>query len=961
MTDLSGKPPRRVKRYSNPALAGGKGLYAPARGIELAGDFYLGGERVPASALDPLSADEINDALALLHGDDLAALEDFVLRPAPTKDVFPREPRKGGWRKHDIARQVNKGPSDPTRTPLSLGEDTASWQDEPLPNAIETVREGGRMRRRAVSGQPLTRSPLTPTEGRANVFSAGDFMPDEEAMTMSPLQAQSMIDLFNESVPVAELVSGAKLGRAQRGWYRRAAFAIWQMFGEDSRRFAALLAATSPQKSVVANLNNALHIWAEYCDARQKLGRELSATETRAWAEQTMKKLGGRPKEQGSQRPYLMANEIKNVVRAIVKGEPGTHGHLSGPKVGSFGPNLTYDPNNPWFGVWHVTNDTWQALFSGVSQKRLQGAGREDEFGPLNVAGGAYSALSVKVRMATRLLNQQLQEGEHRWTPREVQETVWSLVRALAYQLGRDRHALGQQLKKGQIDPRSAARQARDPAQALRSLTHETVSNNADFVPLLLDNETLTALVRDRLGLGADLDKVRATHEGEQELNPPPSGPVLAGVTDPTELVIAGRVARRSGVGTGKFMTATAQYRKAPRRARRYAYPRDYPAYWRRPFRRNQLTTWEERFLTNLAEHRDPDVREMATQVLAGNTDALLMLYDALLDAGEPTHSDTLARLADLGSYAAGNMSAISDVETIRRRKGLPTPRDVSIAAQHAHIDQEKEFEATQLESSRPQFESEDHAARWAQMLDFMASPRKGSYHKPPRRVRRYADEALIGASSNTEKEMSFDEAFKRVSSGDQAGFKQMASDMAAKVGLKARVDAAVGDWEDGAEHSVLTQIPDAVDMDTLRYVGAWQGLAGNQRSVLIFRPEQGGLDSVYTIQVPETDASKVRAQLSQFGVPYRTIVPDKKGTRVVVYDQKRSLRQNVSNFAQLYHAPVRETLGSGEYVGGSTRAAARAAYRKVIAEFEARQGRGRPLPPGQAAEHDRGRRAKTA
>lgn len=220
----------------------------------------------------------------------------------------------------------------------------------------------------------------------------------------------------------------------------------------------------------------------------------------------------------------------------------------------------------------------------------------------------------------------------------------------------------------------------------------------------------------------------------------------------------------------------------------------------------------------------------------------------------------------------------------------------------------------------------------------------------------------MIGASSNTEENLSFDEAFARVQSGDQKVFKEIADQMTRKMGLRGTSYSAVGDWEDGAEQSILTQIPDQVDMDTLRYVGAWQGLTGNQRAVLVFRPDHGGLDSVYQIQVPETDVAKVRAQLSRHGVQHRTLVPGRQGTKVVIYDQKRALRDNVTQFAQAYNAPVRESVGSGDYVGGSSRSAARAAYRKIIAEYEAKTGR-QPTQAGgqvhaqQAGQSGRGRR----
>src|SRR5262249_35816789 len=140
------------------------------------------------------------------------------------------------------------------------------------------------------------------------------------------------------------------------------------------------------------------------------------------------------------------------------------------------------------------------------------------------------------------------------------------------------------------------------------------------------------------------------------------------------------------------------------------------------------------------------------------------------------------------------------------------------------------------------------------------------------------APTAQVASSSNTDQGLNFEQAFQLSQSGDAKAFRQQADRVTQQMGLQARSYSAIGDWEDGAEHSVLSEIPHEVDEPTLRYVPAWHGLLGNQRAVLTFLPRNGGPDSVYEIHVPDTDAAKVRARLSQAGVPFRTIVPGKEG-----------------------------------------------------------------------------------
>lgn len=332
------------------------------------------------------------------------------------------------------------------------------------------------------------------------------------------------------------------------------------------------------------------------------------------------------------------------------------------------------------------------------------------------------------------------------------------------------------------------------------------------------------------------------------------------------------------------------------------------------------------------ARHVPSEVRPIVETLMRawveGDKTALLPLGDLLKEHGQADWFDP----SSLGNVAHGQF--VRDLET-----GLVGEEGQGYLTHRARA-----------KVPAPPLDTDTVEGNAAVIGDYI---RHGEQYGPPRqnyrrKPRRYA--------SQTEQNLSFEEAFARTQSADQQLYHDYGDQMLRGVGLEGKTYSAVGDWDDGAESSVVTEIPGAADLDALRYVAAWQGLAGNQRSVLVFAPAHGGTDSLYQVQVPETDVKKVRDMLSRAGVPYRSLIPGAGGTRVVVYDQGRALRDNIARFAQVYNAPIREAVGRGDYVGGGSRSDARAAYREEIARFESARGRreGDSLRQGQARQSDR-------
>lgn len=195
--------------------------------------------------------------------------------------------------------------------------------------------------------------------------------------------------------------------------------------------------------------------------------------------------------------------------------------------------------------------------------------------------------------------------------------------------------------------------------------------------------------------------------------------------------------------------------------------------------------------------------------------------------------------------------------------------------------------------------------------------------------------ENLLAFSPNVD-DLSFEDALARTRSGNQKAFKKIISHIGEQIGVKPQTHDAVGDWSDGAENSLLQYFKEPLSPDTLDYIGAWYGLLANQKSVLRFTPQHGGLDSVYEIEIPNSDLGQIRKSLDKAGIAFRTLIPSKKGTKIVLYDEKRENRDAVAAWAGAHNATVRESIGQGRYIGGSTRTAARREYRKIITGYEA-------------------------
>jgi len=311
------------------------------------------------------------------------------------------------------------------------------------------------------------------------------YLTEEERAGLKAKAAEKLLSIFTRLPDAEEMAAVAVAGRAKRGWYRRSAEAIVEVFGAaDGTRFAALLAALSPQTSVESNAINALRVWTAWDAAGRPTDRKAIV------------RIMGESVQGGKGVGSVLNAWINNSVSALTTGDLAEL-TLSGPKVNSFWLNLIGELDE-------VTNDTWMANYALMHQSLFKGKG-----GPDNGKGAGYLAMNALVRRAAEIATERTGDV---WTPAEIQETVWAWTKRLTE--GTPPGASAQELL------------------AAGGLTHEDLANSADFA--LLFTRGVFRRVLEEAGYGRELEALDAQERRER----------LAGADAPT-----GSVANAEGTG----------------------------------------------------------------------------------------------------------------------------------------------------------------------------------------------------------------------------------------------------------------------------------------------------------------------------------------------------------------------------------------------------------------------------
>lgn len=268
---------------------------------------------------------------------------------------------------------------------------------------------------------------------------------DEEKGRIKKRTAARLVEIFESMPDPKEMAAVALSGRAKRGWYARSAKALVDIFGvEDAPRFAALLAALSPQTSVESNAINAIRMWTAWSAASRPQNRPKIMA------------LLGASVQGGKGEDSVLPAWVDNTMRALTATD-ATQIRLSGPKVNSFMANLQGVTNE-------VTNDAWIANYANIDQALLKSSYVKIAGDKIGDKGVGYLAMSATVRAAAETATRLTGET---WTPAEVQETVWSWAKAL-------------------YENADAAGENRNAEQILKAggLTSEQISAIPDFASL---------------------------------------------------------------------------------------------------------------------------------------------------------------------------------------------------------------------------------------------------------------------------------------------------------------------------------------------------------------------------------------------------------------------------------------------------------------------------------------------
>ena len=269
--------------------------------------------------------------------------------------------------------------------------------------------------------------------------------------------AQKLVNLFGELPRDIDFADTALAGEAKRGWYNRATLALREIFGEtDAPRFAALVAALSPQTSVQINLENAALAWVAWNEA----GRPEGADEINQVLNQSV----------GKGNPNSVLNAWRNNAVRALSTPDAMEIMLSGPKVNSFMHNLLGN-------MQEVTNDAWMAAFALMEQTIFSGSMTKS--GPGKRPG--YLAFTAKIRRAADKLG---------WTPAEVQETIWSWVKT-AYELS------------------DAAGETRSVEELLQAgeITDERIANTPSFADLFVGQASIREIL-EAAGYGEQIQAI---------------------------------------------------------------------------------------------------------------------------------------------------------------------------------------------------------------------------------------------------------------------------------------------------------------------------------------------------------------------------------------------------------------------------------------------------------------------
>ncbi|OPY93073.1 MAG: SprT-like family protein [Syntrophaceae bacterium PtaU1.Bin231] len=200
----------------------------------------------------------------------------------------------------------------------------------------------------------------------------------------------------------------------------------------------------------------------------------------------------------------------------------------------------------------------------------------------------------------------------------------------------------------------------------------------------------------------------------------------------------------------------------------------------------------------------------------------------------------------------------------------------------------------------------------------------------------------VVILSPNIRENTTLADAIKMYRSPEQGRAVAVARETMDQLGIKGKIDSAIGTWIDGGENSVALSYYNDVPFEDVKLAAARIGYAFRQKQVLATRVHPEGAGYVYDMTVGGTDLPKIVDKLNENGL-YNSLVKGKDETRILAFDGDGSFFDAANRFKE--EANVRRSTiwkADGEFIGGNTRTEGAAIFQSIFREADERRRMGR-------------------
>ncbi len=196
--------------------------------------------------------------------------------------------------------------------------------------------------------------------------------------------------------------------------------------------------------------------------------------------------------------------------------------------------------------------------------------------------------------------------------------------------------------------------------------------------------------------------------------------------------------------------------------------------------------------------------------------------------------------------------------------------------------------------------------------------------------------------SPNTKTNLKLEQAIAGMKSPEEAKLVNQAVNLGCVVRSRITAFRALGSWSDGAEHSVLLRVRG--DEESLRYILSRMGRDAEQKYVIYFHPEVKGSVDLYVLRPRiRRNLVKLTNELERAGIPFSTMVPERRTTAIYIIDLDRDLREKILSAGRQLRAQINKETGTAKLFGDDIHEKAKEKFDQEIKHYETKNPN---LPP---------------